>query len=254
MMMRWTAVVDIGRFLLASLPACLAGAVACALFSGAAAGGAITNIAPLTSNAGQALDLSDDQSGPAIEVGPAAPDTASIDLGNTLPSATDARPANSQQPYVPWVVQDRESLDWFGPRDDLLSVDADAPRAPSSESFSVMDQPIVPPSGQADNSIVAFAQPRAKVGTDQSLDTTLTRLVAGFFQSLGYVKTIVVIGPVVILAIIIGMVQLAKILRVSQGLDPEQGRKWGIKRSGQFGRIDEINDNSVRSRRNRDVA
>ena len=93
-------------------------------------------------------------------------------------------------------------------------------------------------------------------GPDEPLDMTLTKLVAGIFQSLGYVNTVFVLGPILVIALFLGLMHLVKILRVYQGLDPEQGKhRWGIQSDGDFGRVRESNDNGGRSRRKkRDVA
>lgn len=220
----------------------------------AAHAGAITNVVPASPEAGLSLDLDSGQNGPSIIVAPLPAEPGQTDTESLFAPNADPNQGDLQQSYVPWIVQDRESLDWFGKRDDLLSVDAGTANSSPSQSIAVLDQPVQPSGGQGGDQIQSYSSSRAKVGEDKNLDVTLTKLVAGFFQSLGYVKTIAVLVPVVLIGIFIALMQLAKILRVSQGLDPEQGRRWGFKRSGQFGQVDETNDNVARPRSRRDVA
>ncbi len=90
----------------------------------------------------------------------------------------------------------------------------------------------------------------------EPLDMTLSKLVAGVFQSLGYANTIFVLGPILVIGIFLGLMNFVKVLRVQQGLDPEQGKhRWGIKSDGKFGHVSESNDNPGRDRpHTKDVA
>ncbi len=61
------------------------------------------------------------------------------------PVGTDSSLADIQQSYVPWIVQDRQSLDWFNSPTDVLSVgERTTEDSPPTTVMNSLDQP--PPS------------------------------------------------------------------------------------------------------------
>ena len=223
--------------------------IAVSLSAPTAIAGAIIDTTPPSQDHGAAADWNSIPSGPIIEFGATA---ENLDLN--IPGNLD----EIQQTYVPWIVQDRRSLDWFRAPSEILSGAADSENLIANSAAPNLDQP--PSAGYSYDDLAArtyAAEPREQPSrSGQQLDMTLTKLVAGIFQSLGYVNTVFVLGPIVVIGMFIGLMNLAKILRVSQGLDPEQGKhRWGIQRDGQFGHVREGNDNRGRSRRKkRDIA
>lgn len=222
--------------------------IATSLSAPAAIAGAITDTTPPSQGHGDTADWNSIPSGPVIDFGST--------LDNQDSNASDSLD-EIQQTYVPWIVQDRRSLDWFGGPADILSG--------TTGSENLIANNAAPNSDQQPSAAYSYDDLPARTYTveprelpsrsGQQLDMTLTKLVAGIFQSLGYVNTIFVLGPIVVIGMFIGLMHLAKILRVSQGLDPEQGtHRWGIQRDGQFGHVSESNDNRGRPhRKKRDV-
>jgi hypothetical protein len=245
--MRWTAKSNIVRPALIAAFAC--GAI---LFGGswpgsAARAGAITDASPAPQNGADTFNLDQDPSGPAIRfsLSPEDPDS----------SGTAVNPADSQQSNAPWIGQDPNSPDWFGKRDDILSASPSGSGGSVSGSSVGLETPAIRDPLSVNTGTDQFQTDPSSAPADDNLGDTLTRIVVGFFQGLGYAKTAFVLIPILILAAFIGLTHVAKVLRVSQGLDPVKGQhRWGIRRSGAFGPVDESNDNSKRPRRKKNVA
>lgn len=223
--------------------------IAASLSAPVARAGAIIDTAPPPQSQSDTADWKSIPSGPVIRL-----DSTINDQDSNLSDSLDA----VQQPYVPWIIQDRQSLDWFQGPADILTGTGGGQSLITSTAPPNIDPP--PSTVFSYNDLARrtyTAEPRGVPSqSNQKLDMTLTKLVAGIFQGIGYANTIFVLGPIVVIGMFIGLMHLAKILRVSQGLDPEQGKhRWGIQGDGQFGHVHESNDNSGRSRRKkRDIA
>jgi hypothetical protein len=236
---------------LITLPGFAVFLIATSLLGRIAMAGAIIETEPPAKADSGTFDWQTVPSGPLIEFGLSTKDE------NSSPSDSMD---GIQQSYVPWIVQDRRSLDWFGGPQDILS--AGGGNNQNLVSPRTIASPDLPPpiAYSYDNPPVGgYAGPSSRDGMPQTngqLDLTLTKLVAGVFQSLGYVNTIFVLGPILVIALFLGLMHLVRILRVHQGLDPEQGKhRWGIEKEGHFGHVHESNDNAGRSRRKgQDVA
>lgn len=245
--MRWTAKSAIARSLLI-VAFGSAVALACVFRpAGIARAGAITDVGSPAAQRDDTFDLDQDPSGPAIRF--------NLSPSSEGPGNLPSDPAGSQETYAPWIVQDRNSLDWFGKRDDLLSIGASDSSGAVSQSPVALDTPPVRDPLTVDDETQRFEPSEPNPLSQESLGHTATKILVGFLQGFGYAKTWFVLIPIAILVFYIALSQITKLLRASQGLDPVKGEhRWGIRRSGRFGPVEESNDNLKPKRRERDVA
>jgi uncharacterized membrane protein len=242
--MRSTANPNIAEFLATAIAGCVALAAAVAWPGGSAQAGAITNVGPAQQNTVDSFGLDESDTGPLIEFS-----LSPNDIGPSGDTAASSDPA--QQAGVPWIIQDQHSLDWFGHRDDVLSLEAENMTTRVQPQTPVIDV-LIGPSGTQSGGDTTHSQ---RDGQSKTLGDMMTATVTSVFAAFGFVKTIFVLIPIVVLALFIGAKQMARVLRASQGLDPVKGEhRWGIKRTGEFGPISETNDNARRSKRREDVA
>ena len=188
----------------------------------------------------------DDSNSPFIEF-----DLGSRNADSSFPAISDP----TDEGTVPWIIQDRESLDWFGKRDDVLATGVNGTDSLQPNSTLDLDEPVITNSAATGLSPGAYPDTPRNFQDDNGLDATLTRLVAGTFKSLGYLKSMFVMVPILMIIAFVGLSRIAKFLRASQGLEAEKGKhRWGIQRSGQFGIVKEHNDNGPGSPDRKDVA
>lgn len=245
--MRWTAKPDIVEFLAATLAGCVALAAVLAWPSGPARAGPITNVAPAPKDSSEFFGADKNHTGPFIQFG-LSPN------GLDASGPTGANPNATQQSVVPWIIQDQHSLDWFGKRDEVLSMEAEDTTVrvqPETPVIGVVTPQSSRQGGSGDSGQSRSGSSQGNEGLGAMLSATVTSVFAAF----GYAKTAFILIPIIVLGLFVGAKQMARVLRASQGLDPDRGEhRWGIRRTGEFGPVNETNDNASRSKRPKDVA